>query len=44
MGGKVNLGEATRKTMILDVNARYFGLETRVLMENAGRGVVEEIS
>lgn len=43
MGGKINLEEA-RKTLVLDVNARYFGWETRVLMENAGRGAVEEIS
>jgi NAD(P)H-hydrate repair Nnr-like enzyme with NAD(P)H-hydrate epimerase domain len=43
MGGKINLEEA-RKTMVLDVNARYFGLEALGLMENAGRGIVEEIS
>jgi len=30
--------------MVLDVNARYFGWEALVLMENAGRGAVEEIS
>jgi len=44
MGGKINLEEAARKTMVLDVNSRYSGLETLVLMENAGRGAVEEIS
>jgi hypothetical protein len=42
--GKINLEEAARKTMVLDVNSRYPGLETLVLMENAGQGVVEEIS
>jgi len=35
----MDLEEAARRTMILDVNSRYFGLETLVLMENAGRGV-----
>lgn len=44
MGGKINLEEAARKTLVLDVNARYFGLEALVLMENAGRGVADEIS
>jgi len=44
MPGKINLEEAKRKTMVLDVNSRYCGLETLVLMENAGRGVAEEIS
>jgi len=44
MKGKINLEDAARKTMVLDVNSRYFGLETLVLMENAGRGVAEEIS
>lgn len=43
-GGKISLEEASRKTMVLDVNSRYFGLETLVLMENAGRGVADEIS
>ena len=43
MGGTINLEEA-RKTIVLDVKARYFGLEALVLMENAGRGAVEEIS
>lgn len=43
-GGKISLEEAARKTMVLDVNSRYFGLETLVLMENAGRGVADEIS
>jgi len=44
VGEKINLEEAAKKTMVLDVNSRYFGLETLVLMENAGRGVAEEIS
>ncbi len=43
-GGKIDLEEGARRTMILDVNARYFGLETLVLMENAGRGFADEIS
>ncbi|MBW2056667.1 MAG: NAD(P)H-hydrate dehydratase [Deltaproteobacteria bacterium] len=42
--GGVDLEEGARKTKILDVNARYFGLETSVLMENAGRGVADEIT
>ncbi len=42
--GKIDLEEGARRTKILDVNARYFGLETLVLMENAGRGVADEIS
>ncbi len=33
-----------KRTMILDVNSRYYGLETLVLMENAGRGVADVIS
>ena len=44
MGERINLEQAARKTMVLDVNSRYFGLETLVLMENAGRGVADEIS
>src|SRR5512136_2403087 len=44
MTGKINLEEAARKTMLLDVNSRYFGLDTLILMENAGRGVADEIS
>jgi NAD(P)H-hydrate epimerase len=44
MAERINLEEAARKTMILDINSRYFGLETLVLMENAGRGVADEIS
>ena len=44
MNGKFDLREAAKRTKILDVNARYFGLETSVLMENAGRGVADEIS
>ena len=44
MDEKINLEKAARKTMVLDVNSRYFGLETLVLMENAGREVAEEIS
>ena len=44
MKGKINLEDAAKKTMVLDVNSRYFGLKTLVLMENAGRGVAEEIS
>jgi NAD(P)H-hydrate epimerase len=40
---KIALEEGAMKTKILDVNARYFGLETLVLMENAGRGVADEI-
>jgi hydroxyethylthiazole kinase-like uncharacterized protein yjeF len=42
--GKIDVEEGARRTKILDVNARYFGLETLVLMENAGRGVADEIS
>ena len=42
--GKIDLEAGARRTKILDVNARYFGLETLVLMENAGRGVADEIS
>jgi len=42
--GKIDREEGARKTKILDVNSRYFGLETLVLMENAGRGVSDEIS
>ncbi len=41
---RINFEEAARRTMVLDVNSRYFGLETLVLMENAGRGVADEIS
>lgn len=41
---KIDLEEGARRTKILDVNSRYFGLETLVLMENAGRGVADEIS
>jgi len=44
MDGKFDLREAAKRTRILDVNSRYFGLETSVLMENAGRGVADEIS
>jgi hydroxyethylthiazole kinase-like uncharacterized protein yjeF len=44
MVGKINLEETARRTMALDINSRYFGLETLVLMENAGRGVADEIS
>ncbi len=44
MSGKLKLEEGARRTKILDVNSRYFGLETSVLMENAGRGVADEIS
>ncbi len=36
--------EIEKRTKVLDVNARYFGLETLVLMENAGRGAADEIS
>jgi len=43
-GGKIDGEEGARRTQILDVNSRYFGLETSVLMENAGRGVADEIS
>jgi len=42
--GKIDVEEGARRTKVLDVNARYFGLETLVLMENAGRGVADEIS
>lgn len=44
MGGKINLEESARKTMVGDVNSRYSGLEILVLTENAGQGEVEEIS
>jgi NAD(P)H-hydrate epimerase len=44
MDGKFDLREAAKRTRILDANSRYFGLETSVLMENAGRGVADEIS
>lgn len=44
LGERINLEEAARRTMVLDVNSRYFGLETLVLMENADRGVADEIS
>ncbi len=44
LGGRINLEKAAKKTRALDVNSRYFGLETLVLMENAGRGVADEIS
>jgi len=27
------------KTKILDINCKYYGLEPRILMENAGNGV-----
>lgn len=43
-GGNIDLEEGARRTKILDVNSRYFGLETLVLMENAGRGVADAIS
>ena len=36
--------EIEKRTKVLDVNSRYFGLETLVLMENAGRGAADEIS
>jgi hydroxyethylthiazole kinase-like uncharacterized protein yjeF len=35
--------DAARRTRRLDVNARYAGLSTLVLMENAGRGVADAI-
>jgi hydroxyethylthiazole kinase-like uncharacterized protein yjeF len=38
------ISEIEKRTKVLDVNSRYFGLETLVLMENAGRGAAEEIS
>lgn len=41
---EINLKEMAKRTMILDINARYFGFETLMLMENAGRGVADEIS
>jgi NAD(P)H-hydrate epimerase len=44
MDEKFDLREAAKRTRILDVNSRYFGLETSILMENAGRGVADEIS
>ncbi len=37
------LADAARRTRRLDVNARYAGLSTLVLMENAGRGVADAI-
>lgn len=43
MTDRVNLQEAARRTAALDTNARYFGLSTLVLMENAGRGVADAI-
>ncbi len=43
-GEKIDLEEGARRTRILDVDSRYFGLGTLVLMENAGRGVADEIS
>lgn len=39
----VDLREAARRTARLDINARYDGLSTLVLMENAGRGVADTI-
>jgi NAD(P)H-hydrate epimerase len=42
--GRIDFLEAARRTQTLDINSRYFGLETLVLMENAGRGVADEIS
>lgn len=39
----VSATEAARRTRRLDVNARYGGLATVVLMENAGRGVADAI-
>ncbi len=36
--------EAARETRRLDVNARYAGLATSVLMENAGRGAADLIA
>lgn len=39
----IDLEDVARRTAALDVNARYFGLSTRVLMENAGRGVADAI-
>lgn len=38
MRGKINLEDAARKAMVLDVNSRYFGLETLVLMEKRWPG------
>jgi hydroxyethylthiazole kinase-like uncharacterized protein yjeF len=42
--GNIDREGGARRTKVLDVNARYFGLETLVLMENAGRGVADEVS
>lgn len=36
--------DAALKTFILDQNARYFGISTATLMENAGRGVAEVVT
>jgi len=38
------LSEMEKRTKVLDVNSRYFGLDTLALMENAGRGAADEIS
>ncbi len=43
MTEQIDLEEAARRTAALDVNARYVGLSTLVLMENAGRGVADAI-
>jgi NAD(P)H-hydrate epimerase len=44
MGQKIRSEDSAKKTTVLDVNSRYFGLEAPILMENAGRGVADEIS
>jgi len=41
---EIHVSKAAKRTAVLDVNARYFGFETLMLMENAGRGVADEIS
>jgi hydroxyethylthiazole kinase-like uncharacterized protein yjeF len=43
MSEQIDPQEAARRTAALDANARYFGLSTLVLMENAGRGVADAI-
>jgi len=40
----MDLKEISKRTMLLDTNSKYFGFETVMLMENAGRGVADEIS
>lgn len=44
MAKEIDLKNAAKRTAVLDVNARYFGFHTLMLMENAGRGVADEIS